>query len=494
MNLRSTITSFITILGTILLVSSCRPAATPTPEKNAAQPAKISDGKSFQRQIRELLPPEKETEDSRLDRAFEAAYQLQEKKDYLGAIAAWQDVLKKFKLDADDREEICFNIAYLYELQYETTANDPGLLKKSIDWYTRSININPNQSAAFYNRGNVYNDLNDHEHALHDYSEAIRLAPQDTDALVNRGQLYYRKEKYDLALPDFNRAIELNPANETALWNRADLYRETRRPELALRDYSAVIKLNPQNADALAARAAIHHQRSDLAAAFKDINAAIELMPENLQFRMLRALVAVENNQANLAVSDLTTVLERDQKDPVPFAMRAQAYTVLKKFVPARQDIDRALQLDFRCIEAHRAAAALAAEQKQFDAAITSYRQCIKLAPRETADYLNLMEIMLISGRSGDFPALREEMHLRIPKSDFDATDLLILDYFNVLYLIVTRQPAEKPFAALLVRRAATASLEWDFSLLDAWLQNPPREFTPDQLKQLRNITERMKK
>jgi tetratricopeptide (TPR) repeat protein len=54
----------------------------------------------------------------------------------------------------------------------------------------------------------------DYEGALEDYSEYIELEPKDTDAYNNRGEIYFELAEYQAALDDFKKANEIAPGEQ----------------------------------------------------------------------------------------------------------------------------------------------------------------------------------------------------------------------------------------------------------------------------------------
>jgi Flp pilus assembly protein TadD len=49
-----------------------------------------------------------------------------------------------------------------------------------------------------------------------DYTQAIRLNPNDVAAYINRGHVYERKGEYTSARTDYTRALQLDPNNVEA--------------------------------------------------------------------------------------------------------------------------------------------------------------------------------------------------------------------------------------------------------------------------------------
>jgi tetratricopeptide (TPR) repeat protein len=48
---------------------------------------------------------------------------------------------------------------------------------KAITEYTKTIRLDPNNAAAYYNRGIAYSRKEDYDQAIADFAEAIRLDP-----------------------------------------------------------------------------------------------------------------------------------------------------------------------------------------------------------------------------------------------------------------------------------------------------------------------------
>jgi tetratricopeptide (TPR) repeat protein len=57
--------------------------------------------------------------------------------------------------------------------------------------YTKSIELNPNDSSTFLNRGSIYGEINDYESAIADFDKAIILNPKDSDSYILEGTLSF---------------------------------------------------------------------------------------------------------------------------------------------------------------------------------------------------------------------------------------------------------------------------------------------------------------
>lgn len=91
------------------------------------------------------------------------------------------------------------------------------------------------------------NGLGRHEEALADYSKAIELKPDYTKAYNNRGYALKQLGRYEEALDSFSRAIELNAKYIDAYRDRAALYRELGEDALAEADEEKAKALEAEN-------------------------------------------------------------------------------------------------------------------------------------------------------------------------------------------------------------------------------------------------------
>ena len=115
--------------------------------------------------------------------------------------------------------------------------------EKALDDLQKAIELDPNNYIAYNNRGYVYlmyvqdtewswstgKDIgyNPSEllyKALADFNKAIELDPNYSSAYNNRGVVYHRQGKYRLAIKDFTKAIELNPNYAVVYENRSQTY------------------------------------------------------------------------------------------------------------------------------------------------------------------------------------------------------------------------------------------------------------------------------
>lgn len=114
---------------------------------------------------------------------------------------------------------VLFVVAPLFpEIPAYVTANEAGLVfynegeyTKSLTFFDRAIQLNPDYVPALYNRGQANYSLGQFDAALVDFNNAIRLAPDEMVAYLNRGLALTEMEQYDKAIHDFNKIMKNFP-------------------------------------------------------------------------------------------------------------------------------------------------------------------------------------------------------------------------------------------------------------------------------------------
>jgi tetratricopeptide (TPR) repeat protein len=88
-----------------------------------------------------------------------------------------------------------------YVLEYE----------KSINYFTRIIEINPNDYRAYYNLGIAYYNLERFEEALKSYRIAISIKPDYKHCYYNIGLIYESTGKFEKAAEAYEKALGIDP-------------------------------------------------------------------------------------------------------------------------------------------------------------------------------------------------------------------------------------------------------------------------------------------
>ena len=133
-----------------------------------------------------------------------------------------------------------------------------GNYQKAIAYYTKAIEIRPQVSDAYINRGAAYESTGDLDLALQDLNIALGMGPR-SEAYHIRGHVYFRKGDFGQAVLDLSEAIRLDSGNANAyiadaFTYRGHSYRHMSCYDHAIRDYRKALALAPSNPKAIEIR------------------------------------------------------------------------------------------------------------------------------------------------------------------------------------------------------------------------------------------------
>ncbi len=123
-----------------------------------------------------------------------------------------------------------------------------GDLKGAVEWFTKSIEVNPDNPDAYFYRGKAKMELKDYPAAEADLTKAIRMRPSQAPFHYFRGQFYMELKRFPDAIADFDSTFKLSPEFYDALNYKGVALANMGKHEQAIIEYDKVINLSPENA------------------------------------------------------------------------------------------------------------------------------------------------------------------------------------------------------------------------------------------------------
>lgn len=194
------------------------------------------------------------------------------------------------------RSVLIYNIAQVYSTM--------GNQDEAIRYLTEAMNLDPNYSEYYNERGNLLFRQGRHDEAIADYVRAIELSPPYMEVWTNLGQCYKAMERHADAIEAYARALDIDPKAQLALAGRAQTYDAMGDHAAAITDYDALLALNPAQPEVLANRATLHFERGHADKALADLDHAIGLAPNNATLYENRAVALRALGRAETALSD----------------------------------------------------------------------------------------------------------------------------------------------------------------------------------------------
>lgn len=181
---------------------------------------------------------------------------------------------------------------------------------EAIAHYTAAMEMDPNYSEYYNERGNALMKVNRLGEAAADYRTAIELSPPYFEVWTNLGQCHRLMGQHREAIAAYTRSLDLEPGQVLAWLGRAQSGEAVGEAEQAMADYSAALAIDPDLWEALASRAVLHYERGDLASSLGDVGRAIELAPGVADLYQNRAIVLADLGERQAAAADLERYLQ----------------------------------------------------------------------------------------------------------------------------------------------------------------------------------------
>jgi tetratricopeptide (TPR) repeat protein len=185
-----------------------------------------------------------------------------------------------------------------------------GLMDEAIDYLTRTMEIDPNYSEYYLERGSLFLKLERYEEAERDLLRAIELSPPYAEVWTNLGQAYRAMSRMSDAVMAYDRALDLDPRLSLPLIGRAEAATELGDFGRAIADYSSALELDGRAPLVLAGRAVAQFQAGRAANALADLDLAIEMDPAMPHLFHNRAIALLELGRTVDARRDLQTYLD----------------------------------------------------------------------------------------------------------------------------------------------------------------------------------------
>ncbi len=148
----------------------------------------------------------------------------------------------------------------------------PGHYDEAVRLFTRAVEIYPQLSVAYLERGNAENILGETEGAIADYEKAIETGNLAA-AYTARGRIYLKRKDTQRAQADFARSIGVEPTSD-AYFQLGQISEAGGDHEHAIMNYDQALHIQPDSPDIYLARGQAKQAKGDDKGALDDRNQA----------------------------------------------------------------------------------------------------------------------------------------------------------------------------------------------------------------------------
>ena len=250
----------------------------------------------------------------------------------------------------------------------------------------QALSANPNNAVAYVCRGMASRLTGKFQDAIADFDHAISLNDKDYMAYSERGQAYMGLNQIDKAVVDFDRSLVLNPVNDTARASRGLVLLLKGNNAEGLVDVKNALDRNPNNQVAELGQGLAMLISGQYDRAIVALDQIVGKAPVFDAFvRTLRARAYLGKKDAAGAMTDLNLVLGTRPNDPDALSLRGIAFTSLKQYDKALDDLGKAIAQK-PTIERYVARASVYEAKGNLDEATSDYRSATQMAPANVFD------------------------------------------------------------------------------------------------------------
>jgi len=251
---------------------------------------------------------------------------------------------------------------------------------------------------------------------LTEEEKAAKEIKDKADAAKAEGNAFYKKKQFDEAIVAYNKAIEIDPTNMAYLLNRAAAQLEKKDYDAAVEDSKKAVEVGRKNradyaqiakayvrmgnafakkGDEFLKQALECYENAQVENRVRAVDLKIKEMKNAIKKAEARAYIdpekaLKEKEEGNEkfkggdypgAVKHYTEAIKRDPSSPVYYANRAAAYTKLTSFVEAKNDCEKALDIDPKYVKAWSRLGAIQFFMKEYHKSMESYQKGMDLDP-----------------------------------------------------------------------------------------------------------------
>lgn len=194
------------------------------------------------------------------------------------------------------------------------TATNKGDFAQAEEYWTKLLELFPDNPAIWSNRGNSRVSQLKLSAAVADFDRSIQLAPQLTDAYLNRGAAWEGLKEWDKAIADYQHILAVDTNDAMAYNNLGNAYAGRTEWEKARIYYLKATELEPGFAFARANYALALYQVGDRAAAIRQMKNIVRKYRDFPDVRAALTAALWQEGQRGEAESNWIAVIGLDSR------------------------------------------------------------------------------------------------------------------------------------------------------------------------------------
>lgn len=181
--------------------------------------------------------------------------------------------------------------------------------QKALSLADSVVQREPRLADGHFQRGRVLSELKRFDEAEKAYRKVLSLDPQYQGVWYNLGNNAYRRQEFDKALTYFRKEQERHPS-ASSLVSIGQTYGALGKPDSAQQAYERALDLDSTHAEAHARLGQLHEEEGNLETALEHSRRALELKPEDVNYRYVVGTQLFSLGRTEEAIKHLKRVVK----------------------------------------------------------------------------------------------------------------------------------------------------------------------------------------
>ena len=267
---------------------------------------------------------------------------------------------------------------------------EQGRVAEAASEFRTAVSLDPQHSQAFAALGQIKLDQGSLAEAQDAFKRAIALNSSNSTAHYGLGATLLQQGQTDAALNELNTSLSLFPNSWPTRMMLGKAYAAQGNTAGALKEFQLSTLIKPENAEPYLRMAYIREERGDLELGLADLRSGLTQAPYNLDLRIRIADMTLKLEKADDAIKAYKTILQMSPNNPQ--AVKGLSQALYQK--------------------AQKAAVGAMLASNDYDSAMKTLDEAIRLSPDDMELYLAKAKLMSLSGAKPDLSTMGE------PKND----------------------------------------------------------------------------
>lgn len=339
-------------------------------------------------------------------------------------VSAISTLMTRLKLEPNN-PEAHFNLAVAYE--------EAGNYDGAINEYERALDLNKNYSRVLLHLGFIQVKKKENGKALELWGKAFKAEPKLVNLFKTEPTAAYYKSKIDDVIAIFQRNVGSNPKVAQGHYDLGLVYKYFDKLELALQCFKTATDLNSVMWEAYIQCGETYSALGQTKMAIEQMRYGILANPGNKNpiVHISLADVYMKENMMGYAQQQLNKAIELDPKSVEAYIMLGKLFFRLSNFKMAMKNYQSAIEIDPRNSEAHYQLAKTCEAMYRPDFALVELEKAVSSKPDFGEAYYDWGNLLLQMGEA-DKAIPKLEYVLKINPNDAYAHYTLGTAYFKI--------------------------------------------------------------